>query len=155
MNKLYLSGLAVLGGVAIAGLASTPETATAQACTALMPVGASTTEVEKTVSPPGTGITRDNWNTDFVIPDNASYSSYTAVITPINGGQYDIVLNLKYPDDSSDQAYSASGQTLTEGLPFVLNAEPRLVSDPYQVNVQVGGVLAVGNRYTVAAYGCL
>lgn len=155
MSKLYLSGLTMAASLAIAGFANAPKQVQAQSCTPLAAVGASTSEVEKVVSPPGTGITEDNWHTDFTVPEGSSYSFYTVVVTPMNGGDYDIALNLKYPNDSVDRAYSVGAYPLTEGSPLTIDAEPRLTTDPYQVNVQVGGVPALGNRYTVAAYGCV
>lgn len=155
MNRLYLSGLTLATGLAIASFAPPIKEAQAQSCTPLTAVGSSSTEIEKTVSPPGTGVTQDNWNTDFIVPTDTSYSSYRVVVNSMSNGEYDIELNLKYPDDTADEAYSAFSYSLNEEEMITLSAEPRPTEDPYQVNIQVGGVLALGDTYTVAAYGCV
>lgn len=154
MNKLYLGGLTLVAGMAIASFAAPLQEAQAQTCTPLTAVGSTSTEIEKTVSPPGTGVTQDNWNTDFVVPTDTSYSSYRVIVNPMSDGEFDIELYLKYPDDTADEEYSTTAYSLGADEIITLSAEPRLTEDPYQVNVQVGGILALGDTYTVAAYGC-
>ncbi|XHX76372.1 MAG: hypothetical protein RBJ76_18245 [Stenomitos frigidus ULC029] len=100
-----------IGRVTIAGAvvyASLPmiQAANAQTCTTLRVAGGNTTVVEKSVSPPGTGITRDNWNTDFVVPSNLTFRRYVANVVPINGGEYTVQMNLKYGNDTADTVYN-------------------------------------------------
>jgi len=127
--------------------------ANAQACIPLEAVGKPVTEVEKSVSPPGTGITFDNWHTDFVVPSNQAFRRYIATIVPVNGGEYTVQMNLKYADDTADTVYNQTA-SLLEGRALSLVGLPRTDADPYQVNLQVGGVRAIGNAYRLSVVGC-
>lgn len=148
--------LGVTTAVMGTNLVTTTQRAAAQACSPLNVVGATggETRVEKKVSPPATGVTESNWNTDFAIGNDPPYSYYLAVVTPSNDGNYAIQLNLKYPDETADRIFDESAYTLTQGQPLQIEARPRPGVNPYQVNLQVGGVTALGNTYSVAAYGC-
>lgn len=128
--------------------------ATAQMCVPLPVVGASGTTVNKSVSAPSTGVTGSNWNTDFVVRSNTSFRRYIATVTPKNGGTYDLQMNLKYNNDTADQVYNQGSVALAERQPFRFSGVPRQGSNPYQVNVLVGGVSALGNSYTLSVVGC-
>ena len=132
-------------------LASAP--AGAQTCTALTVVDGKGTQVQKSVSPPGTGITRNNWSTDFVVPSSQSFRRYVARIVPKNGGEYDLAMSLKYNNDTADKAFIRTLK-LAEGKPYNIQGAARSSATPYQVNVNVGGIRAVGNSYTVSMLGC-
>ena len=132
-------------------LASVP--AGAQTCTALTVVDGKGTQVQKSVSPPGTGITRNNWSTDFVVPSSQSFRRYVARIVPKNGGEYDLAMSLKYNNDTADKAFIRTLK-LAEGKPYNIQGAARSSATPYQVNVNVGGIRAVGNSYTVSMLGC-
>jgi hypothetical protein len=125
----------------------------AQTCTPLQAVGTNRTQVQKSVSPPSTGATRSNWNTDFAIPTGLGYRSYAVTVLPRNGGEYRVQAFLKYSNNTADKVFDRT-VTLRDGQNLNLSGSPRLNADPYQVNVQVGGVRAVGNTYTVFASGC-
>ncbi len=141
--------LVVVGAIA---LISTPVSA--QTCTPLRVVGGNGARVEKTVSVPGAGpVARNNWNTDFTIPGNASYSAYAATITPRNKGTYSIQMNLKYPNGTVDKVYDQKLE-LAERKPLNISGSSRIGGKPYQVNLSVGGVEVVGNTYTAAVSGC-
>jgi len=43
---------------------------------------------------------------------------------------------------------------LAEGKPYTIQGASRNSATPYQVNVSVGGVRAIGNSYTVSMLGC-
>lgn len=144
-----LCSLVVISAIA---LISTPVSA--QTCSPLRVVGGNGTRVQKTVSVPGAGpITRDNWNTDFAIPGNSSYSAYAATITPQNKGTYSIQMNLKYPNGTVDKVYDQKIE-LAEKKPLNISGSSRIYGKPYQVNLSVGGVEVVGNTYTAAVSGC-
>lgn len=146
MNALLRS--LVLGSIALVALP-----ATAQVCVPMRVVEGASTQVQKQVSPPNTGVTRSNWNTDFAVPTNRHYSRFVATVFPQNGGEYRVQLALKYPDNSVDTAYDRTIR-LGEKRSVSFTAIPRSEPDPYQLNVSVGGVRAVGNRYTVRASAC-
>jgi len=150
----YLKTIAIAGItslVSVAVLTSVP--AKAQTCTALPIVDGKGTLVEKSVSPPGTGITRNNWSTDFVVPSSQSFRRYVARIVPKNGGEYDLAMSLKYNNDTADKAFIRTLK-LAEGKPYTIQGASRNSATPYQVNVSVGGVRAIGNSYTVSMLGC-
>ncbi|MBL1175248.1 hypothetical protein [Pantanalinema sp. GBBB05] len=86
MISTWLGRTAIVSAVALASLPNTPQSASAQTCIPLRAVGGGMTVVEKSVSPPGTGIIRDNWHTDFLVPSNQSFRRYVANIFPVNGG---------------------------------------------------------------------
>ncbi|MEM9908065.1 MAG: hypothetical protein AAF921_23885 [Cyanobacteria bacterium P01_D01_bin.44] len=142
-------------GLMAAGLTATVAIAssTAQSCTPLAIVGTSETEVTKTITPPGTLFSNTNWNTDFVVSDG-SYRYFVVNFLPQSGTLYDIDVHLKYPDESIDTAYSVREALFTEGEAVTINAESRVSSGPYQVNLRVGGLSSEGNTYTASIVGC-
>jgi hypothetical protein len=148
MVRLFL-GTALIGTIASVALP-----ANAQVCTPLRAIGANGTQVQKKVSVPGAGvIARNNWNTDFAIPSGGAYRYYVATINPRNGGTYTVQMALKYPNDTADKVYDQKLE-LPQGRPLNITGSSRIAGKPYQVNVSVGGVEAVGSTYTVAASGC-
>jgi hypothetical protein len=150
-----LGAIAAASAVSIASAAAftSLSPAQAQSCAALPVVGGSGTEVEKSVSPPSTGVTRSNWNTDFFVPSNRSFRRYVARIVPKNGGEYKVRMSLKYNNDTADRAFERTID-LAEGKPYDIQGAARNNATPYQVNVEVGGLQAIGNSYTVSAFGC-
>lgn len=149
LKTIVIAGIASLFG----GVIFTNIPAKAQSCTALPVVDGSSTLVQKSVSPPGTGITRSNWSTDFVVPSSQSFRRYVARIMPKNGGEYDLAMSLKYNNDTADNAFTRTIK-LPEGKPYNIQGAARRSATPYQVNVSVGGLRAIGNTYTVSALGC-
>ena len=126
----------------------------AQTCRSLGDVGSGETEVTKTVSTFGVLFIRSNWHTDFAVPGGTNFRYFVATILPIEGDTYDIDVNLKYSDDTIDQAYTVNNAVLTEGEPLHVRASSRSGDDPFQINVRVGGTQAEGNTYTVSVVGC-
>ncbi len=148
----YLAYAAALGATTMSlGLGSS---AYAQTCQSLEDVGSGETEVTKTVSTFGLLFIRSNWHTDFAVPGGTDFSYFVATILPIEGDTYDIDVNLKYSDNSIDQAYTVNNAVLTEGEPLRIRAASRSGDDPFQINVRVGGTQAEGNKYTVSVVGC-
>ena len=125
-------------------------------CTPLAVVGApSQTEVSKKVSLPSFLVNTTNWNTDFVVPSDASYSHFLVTITPTLGTNYDLAVNLKYSDETVDGVYQEDGVTLNLNQPYVIEAPSRTNQTPYQVNILVGGPNSVENEYTASVMGCV
>lgn len=148
-----LGRIAIAGTIGIASLSNPIQSASAQTCVPLQVVGENTTVVEKAVSPPGTGVTRDNWNTDFVVPSTQAFRRYVASVYPINGGEYTIQMNLKYNDETADTVYNqVTG--LAEGRAVAITGAPRANANPYQINLQIGGVPVLGNAYRVSVSAC-
>jgi hypothetical protein len=132
----------------------------AQQCTPLEVVGSNETSITKTVDVPEglasllPGVST-NWDTDWIVPSNANYSQYQAYIVSEDGGTgLDIDFYLKYADQTADRAYSAQSTSLYAGDPLVLEGMARSDSDPYQINLRIGGLEAEGVTYTATVYGC-
>ncbi|HAN46477.1 MAG TPA: hypothetical protein DCQ32_08000 [Cyanobacteria bacterium UBA8156] len=121
-------------------------------CREFLPVGAATAEVRKTVSPSGTLITSDNWNTDFVVPGDRPHRTIRATITAEQTAPFALKLFLKYADNTADKFFENTVR-LTAGRPLVLTGTPRPQSQPFQVNVFVGGLEAIGSTYRVQVQG--
>lgn len=126
----------------------------AASCFPLTVVDGRGSVVEKNVSPPSTGITRDNWNTDFAVSGKTKYQDYIVNITPVKSGKYDVELYLKYSDNTTDNFYKKNNISLVAGKPLEVSATPRQGQVPYQVNVRVGGLGAIDNPYKVSVRGC-
>lgn len=149
----WIARFGVTGTVIAASLPGLIQPVSAQTCTPLQAIGETTTTVEKAVSPPGTGITRDNWNTDFVVPSNRSFNRYVATIFPLNGGEYNVQMNLKYNNETADTVYNRVTR-LPERRSISITGSSRSNANPYQVNLQVGGVPVIGNSYRVSVAAC-
>lgn len=146
LKFLGLSGL-LLG--LISGLPAQAET-----CRPLKVIGADGTSVKKTVSPISTLVTNNNWNTDFAVPGGVNFNRYVATIIPENNANYDLKFILKYSDKTSSEFYDKANVPVKVKKPVTMVGEPRSQSEPYQANVFVGGISAIGNTYTVSVAAC-
>jgi hypothetical protein len=124
-----------------------------QSCIPLQVVGGNATQVQKKVSLPGAIASRSNWNTDFVVPGNQTFQRYVATIEPLNRAKYSVQMFLKYSNGTADQVYNQTA-TLPQNQAFTISGAPRVDASPYQVNVSVGGVQALGNTYKLSVSGC-
>ena len=134
----------------------------AQTCTPLMVVKGEGTSVTKKVSAPNVGTIpripvgyRGNWDTDFIVPSNATFTEYVATIQSLStdSGTFKIRMFLKYADDTADQAFEGDIQ-LDQNQSQQISGTPRPDNQPYQVNVNVGGIKALGYSYTLSVEGC-
>lgn len=141
---------------------TTPLPALPAGCQPIQVVGGQGTEVTKRVGPPGLPIpiplgglrTRDDYNTDWVVPTNATYNRFVVILMPRNNGQYGVAMYLKYPDDTADKIYNNTDQ-LVRDQPIVVEGRPRANLQPYQVNIRVGGPPeSLGLVYTAIAGVC-
>ncbi|MEO1133942.1 MAG: hypothetical protein AAFX40_14715 [Cyanobacteria bacterium J06639_1] len=128
--------------------------ARAQSCVPLRVVGGSGTEVNKSVSPPGTIFSKHNWNTDFVVPRGETFSRFEAEIDPGDSGEYSLKMFLKYNDNTADKVFDRKSVLLENGEPIVLTGNVRISEQPYQINLFVGGIQASGEPYTARVWGC-
>jgi hypothetical protein len=138
--------------------------AQAETCKAIPLVGGQGNSVTKTVSVPtipagplgmlGVDITRNNWNTDWAVPNNAKFRRYIATITSNDGGPFNIKMYLKYSDQTASEFFNQDGVNIKTNVPLKLIAEPRPEDQPYQVNVFVNSLESLGKTYTVSVVGC-
>lgn len=132
------------------------STASAATCTPLEPLGTDgKAAVKKSISPPGTIVTDNNWNTDFAVPGNAKFERFVTTVKPDSDGQYDIRVVLKYSDGSSAIAFEQAGKSLGKGKAFEVSSKPaNLAKQPFQINASVGGPVSTGKSYTLSTVGC-
>ncbi|PZO38447.1 MAG: hypothetical protein DCF19_16105 [Pseudanabaena frigida] len=152
LNSVNAKLLGILGLLISLSFVSSAQ---AETCTALNVIGATGTSVKKTVSPFSTLVTNNNWNTDFAVPSDRSFNRYVATIIPENNANFDVELNLKYSDNSSSRAYKKDNVAVKVGKPLRLVGSPQPQLDPFQVNVFIGGLNAIGNTYTLSVLGCI
>jgi hypothetical protein len=126
-----------------------------QDCTPLDVIGAQGTEVTKTVSAPGIILTRDNWNTDFVVPNNNGFWRYVAILTSESDkkANFTVEMFLKYGNGTSDKTFEGN-VGLEPGESREIVSSPRIEQQPYQVNLSVGGIGSVGKAYRLSVQGC-
>ena len=128
--------------------------ANAKTCRLLKVVeGKGTYSIQKKVSAASTPVSPSNWNTDFAVPGGQYFSRYQATIRAKNGGNYNIQMNLKYANGTSDKVFDKK-VTLKDNEVLNLSGAPRANTEPYQINVVVGGLPVTGNSYTVSTSGC-
>ena len=150
----------ILSGVITTLITSATLPAYAQQCTPLPLVGGVGTEVKKTITTPsipgpfGIKVARDNWNTDWSVPNPQRFTSYKATIVSESTSDYSIKMYLKYPDETADLYYEQNDITVQAGKPLELKTSSRRNEQPYQVNLFVGGISSVGNEYRASVYGC-
>ena len=134
----------------------------AQTCTPLAVVKGEGTSVTKKVSAPNVGNVpripagyRGNWDTDFIVPNNATFTEYIATIQSLSNdvGTFQVKMYLKYADDTADRVFDG-GIQLDPNQQQQISGMPRSNSQPYQVNVNVGGIKALGYSYTLSVEGC-
>ncbi len=157
---LMIARPAALGTLCLLLSASLPLSAQNR-CSFLKVVGGETnqTVVSKKVSPPAAPVpfvsVRNNWNTDFTVPNDASFTKYIAKIESISTKKatFSTSMFLKYSNDTADETYKGDIQ-LTPGQSTELRANPRRGEQPYQVNLLIGGFNAVGHSYKLSVRGC-
>lgn len=151
----------VAAAILLAGL-GLASPAWAQTCQPLAVVGGEGSEVVKEISPPAVPFvpfipfakTRNNWNTDWAVPGGAQFREFIATITAEEGGKFDIEMYLKYSDQTADLFYDQNNFELGAGEPLEITATARPEEQPYQVNLYIGGIDAVGKDITASVVGC-
>ena len=73
---------------------------------------------------------------------------------PSENDKYNIALYLKYSNKTSDNLYKENSVHLIKGQPLRISGSPRSTNQPYEVNVQVGGLKKFDRTYTVSVVGC-
>ena len=132
------------------GIAQTPSSS----CVPLHVVGGKGTDVKKSVSLPSFLVYRNNWNTDFTVPQGTSFRNFTATIVPRDSGAYDVAVYLKYSNKTSDQLYKQTFVQLNKNQPLKVSGSPRNNTQTYQVNIKIGGVRSLLYSYTASVVGC-
>jgi hypothetical protein len=160
--KLLISLLALTllsGAVPVLGKPKPP------ACVPLSLVGGQGNEINKTVSPPtipagplgmlGINITNNDWNTDWALPGQGkAFKSFLIQVSSADTNPFQIRAYLKYSDNTNDEVFNNASFTFTPDQPLKIKAIPRPNQQPYQVNLFVAGVNALGQSYSASVVGC-
>jgi hypothetical protein len=137
-----------------------------ETCIPIPLVGGKGNQVIKTVSPPtipagplgmlGVNITNNDWNTDWAVPlgDGKPFRRFLVTLLSNDGGPFEVRMYLKYGDQTSDEFYNQKSLKLANDKPLKIEAIPRANNQPYQVNVFVAGIDALGKSYSATVVGC-
>ncbi len=152
--KTLLTGLGIFA-LSLSFMAIVPLDLDAQSCTPLTVVEGQGNSVTKKISPPDLLVTGDNWNTDFAVPNGRSFRRYVAVIQSDSTAteNFPVEMYLKYSDGTADQTFNG-GLQIPVGQSKTIAASPRIGQQPYQVNLKIGSLDAVGYSYTLTVKGC-
>jgi hypothetical protein len=136
----------------------------AETCVPIPVLGGEGNKVTKTVSPPtipagplgmlGVDVTRNNWNTDWAVPGDASFRRYIVTVTSSDEGPFEIRMYLKYSDQTADEFFNDQAFRFQGDKPLEITAQPIPNDEPYQVNLFVNGVESIGKTYTASVVGC-
>jgi heat shock protein HslJ len=130
-------------------LAQQETTETVETCMALQEVSTGQTEIRKRIE--NRALSRGNWNTDFLVPNDQDFDYFVAIITPENTAPYEFTANLRLPGGGSEMAFSARSE-VQAGTTYSIPFQSPTGRQPTAVNARVGGVN--GNYYTIAIAGC-
>lgn len=156
----------ILGSlIALSGLTPSAQAKT-ETCIPIPLVGGQGNQVIKTVSPPtipagplgmlGVNITSNNWNTDWAVPlgDGKPFRRFVVTLLSSDGGPFETRMYLKYGDQTSDEFFNQKSLQLPNDKPLKIEAIPRANNQPYQVNIFVAGIDALGKSYSATVVGC-
>lgn len=126
----------------------------AETCVSFRALGSPGYEVRKTVSSSGvTPGVRNNWDTDFIVPGGTNFTRYITTITSEVPANYNIIINFRHSDKTSEQVFRRDGAALVGGLPFQIVIDPPASSrQPFQINTNISG--RQGSTYRVSVSGC-
>lgn len=126
----------------------------AQSCIPLLVVDGEHNQIVKTISPPGTLVTEDNWDTSWSIPNDREFRRFFLLFIPSDSARYHLEVNLVYQNNTTDQFYyqNAVNFLADQNLSVLITPQPN--QEPMQVNLMVGGLQAIGNGYSATVVGC-
>jgi hypothetical protein len=150
---------------ALIGMTGVHLEASAETCVPIPLVGGKGDRVIKTVSPPtipagplgmlGIDITNNNWNTDWALPgEGKPFQRFIISIVSSDVGPFEIRAYLKYSDQTADRFFNQEAIQIPDDKPLLIKAFPRPNEQPYQVNLFVAGVEALGKSYSATVVGC-
>jgi hypothetical protein len=134
-------------------------------CVPLPLVGGQGSTVTKIVSAPtipagplgllGVDITNNNWNTDWALSGQGQpFKSFLITVTSPDTNPFEMRAYLKYSDQTNDEIFNQQTFSFTPNQPLKITGNPRPQQQPYQVNLFVAGVNALGKSYTASVLGC-
>jgi len=128
--------------------------AQAQSCIPLTIDGRDSNRVTNTISPPGTLVSGDNWDTNWLIPAEKSFRRFFLTFIPRDSAEYDVEVNLVYKDNTREQFYYQDSLHLITGQNLPVLIYPSSGQVPSQVSLVVGALQAIGSTYSASVLGC-
>jgi hypothetical protein len=124
-------------------------TGSGRSCVALQEVSTGQTEVRKRIENRAFG--SNNWHTDWLVPNQSTFSYFVAVVTPENTAPYWLDVHLRMAHGGSEQVFSDSADAVA-GSTFIIPFASPTGRQPAVVNTRLGGLN--GNFYTIAVAAC-
>lgn len=129
-------------------MAQTTEAA-ASTCIPLQEVTTGQNEIRKRIE--NRSLLGNNWNTDFIVPNEPAFSYFVAFVTPENNGPYWLDLHLRMPHGGSEKVLSERAD-LQSGSTYSIPFQSDTGRQPAVINARLGGVN--GNFYTISVAAC-
>lgn len=123
--------------------------ASASTCTPLQEVTTGQNEIRKRIE--NRSLLGNNWNTDFLVPNEPTFSYFVAFVTPENNGPYWLDLHLRMPHGGSEKVLSERAD-LQSGSTYSIPFQSDTGRQPTVINARLGGVN--GNFYTISVAAC-
>lgn len=157
-HRLLCSAFAIVVGagipLSIPASVQAADIKATETCVSFQPMGSSTYEVRKTVS--STGVTpgfRNNWDTDFIVPGGTRFTRYITTIVSELPENFNIIINFRHSDKTSEQVFRRDGARLVGGIPFqIVVDQPATSRQPFQINTNINS--RQGTTYRVSVAGC-
>ncbi|NMF84509.1 hypothetical protein [Nodosilinea sp. P-1105] len=160
-QRLFAATLGVATSLALApGMFMSPAEASsdplvAQAdtmenpCVLLQEVTTGQTEVRKRIE--NRVISRNNWHTDFLVPNSPEFDYFVALVTAENTGPYHLDIHLRLPQGGSEPAFSGRAD-VEAGTTYVIPFQSPTGRHPALINARLGGIN--GNFYSISIAAC-
>ncbi len=149
------TSLALSPGMLVPSVEASSEPLMAQAdamdspCVKLQEVTTGETEVRKRIE--NRVVARNNWHTDFLVPNSPEFDYYVALVTVENTGPYHLDINLRLPQGGSEPAFTGRAD-VEAGTTYVIPFQSPTGRHPAVVNARLGGVN--GNFYSISVAAC-
>ena len=129
---------------------TTPSpTGSGASCVALQEVTTGQSEIRKRIE--NRAFAGNNWHTDWLVPNQPTFSYFVAIVTPENTAPYWLDVHLRLPQGGSEKVFSESADAAA-GSTFVIPFASPTGRQPGVVNTRLGGIN--GNFYTISVAAC-
>lgn len=118
-------------------------------CIPLQEVTTGQNEIRKRIE--NRSLLGNNWNTDFLVPTEPTFSYFVAFVTPENNGPYWMDLHLRMSHGGSEKVLSERAD-LQSGSTYSIPFQSDTGRQPAVINARLGGVN--GNFYTISVAAC-
>jgi hypothetical protein len=129
---------------------TTPSpTGSGASCVALQEVTTGQSEIRKRIE--NRAFAGNNWHTDWLVPNQPTFSYFVAIVTPENTAPYWLDVHLRLSQGGSEKVFSESADAVA-GSTFIIPFASPTGRQPAVVNTRLGGLN--GNFYTISVAAC-